>query len=179
MKDNEVYRTYRAIAMTNLGQYDAAVAEFDGIREYPKSLRLDALQARAKAQSETAQLKSALETYRRIYEIDPNSAQGQMAQEAILAERDRWPADFTFPRSASKVDKSKSERDIALGHFNAHRSEKAIAAYTKLLKADKNSGNKGQICEDLYNIARSHVKLRSHSKSLPIFKEAMETCEKT
>ena len=179
LKTSEEFRTYRAIAMTNLGQYDAAVAEFDGIREYPKTLRLDALQARARAQSETAQLKSSLETYRRIYELDPNSAQGQMAQDAIMAERDRWPAGFTFPRSAQKADTAKSDRDIALAHFNAHRSEKAIAAYSKLLKTDKNKRDTAHVCEDLYNIARSHVKLRSHTKSLPIFKEAMETCEKT
>ena len=179
LKTSEEYRTYRAIAMTNLGQYDAAVAEFDSIREYPKTLRLDALQARAVAQAETAQLKSSLETYRRIYELDPNSAQGQMAQEAIMAEKDRWPAEFVFPRNTQKTDSAKSERDIALGHFNAHRSEKAIAAYTKLLKTDKNKHDTAKICEDLYNIARSHVKLRAHTKSLPIFKEAMETCEKS
>ena len=176
LKTSETYRTYRAIAMTNLGQYDAAVAEFESIREYPKSLRLDALNARARAQAETAQLKSALETYRRIYELDPNSPQGQLAQDAIMAERDRWPAGFTFPRAAQKADKSKSDREIALGHFNAHRSENAISAYTKLLKTDKAKNDKPHVCEDLYNIARSHVKLRSHTKSLPIFKEAMETC---
>ncbi len=179
LKTSEEFRTYRAIAMTNLGQYDAAVAEFDGIREYPKSLRLDALQARARSQAETAQLKSSLETYRRIYELDPNSAQGQMAQDAIMAERDKWPAGFTFPRSTQKADSAKSDRDIALAHFNAHRSEKAIAAYSKLLKTDKNKRDTAHVCEDLYNIARSHVKLRSHTKSLPIFKEAMDTCEKT
>lgn len=174
---SEDYRTYRGIALTNLGKFEAAAAEFENIEKYPKNIRLDALSARAKAQSETAQLKAALETYRRIYEIDPNSAQGQLAQEAIMAQKDRWPNGFTFPRT-QKADTSKSARDTALAHFNAHRSEQAISAYSKLLKDDKKRKDTPKVCEDLYNIARSHVKLRAHSKSLPVFREALSTCEK-
>ncbi|MBQ9817707.1 MAG: transglycosylase SLT domain-containing protein [Proteobacteria bacterium] len=173
------YRTYRGIALTNLGKYEAAALEFDQIENYPKAIRLEALEARARAQSETSQLKAALETYRRIYEIDPNSAQGQMASEAIMAQKDKWPSGFTFPRATQKTDTSKSARDIALGHFNAHRSEQAISAYSKLLKDDRKRSDIPRICEDLYNIARSHVKLRAHSKSLPFFREGLETCEKT
>ncbi|MBO4351327.1 MAG: transglycosylase SLT domain-containing protein [Proteobacteria bacterium] len=173
------YRTYRGIALTNLGKYEAAISEFERIEKYPKNIRLDALDAKARAQSETSQLKSALETYRRIYELDPNSPQGQVAQDAILAQKDKWPKGFVFPRPTQKADASKSAREIAEGHFNAHRSEKAIAAYTKLLKDDKARKDIPNICDDLYGIARSHVKLRSHSKSLPFFKEALETCKDT
>ncbi len=176
---NQDYRTYRGIALTNLGKYEAAASEFDQIEKYPKAIRLDALEARARAQSETSQLKAALETYRRIYELDPNSAQGQLASDAIMSQKDKWPTGFTFPRPAQKADTSKSARDQALSHFNAHRSEQAISAYSKLLKDDKKKKNIAHICEDLYNIARSHVKLRAHDKSLPVFKEALETCEKT
>lgn len=171
------YRTYRGIALSNLGKHEAAAAEFEQVKKYPKKLRLEALSAHAKAQFETAQLKASLETYRRIYEIDPNSAQGQLAQDAIMAEKDRWPAGFVFPRPSKKVDTSKSAREIALDHFNAHRSEKAIAAYTKLLKDDKRRKDTPKICEDIYNIARSHVKLRQHTKSMPHFREALETCK--
>ena len=171
------YRTYRGIALSNLGQHEAAAAEFEQIKKYPKNLRLDALAAHARAQSETAQLKASLETYRRIYELDPNSAQGQLAQDAIMAEKDRWPAGFVFPRPSKKVDTSKSARDVALDHFNAHRSEKAITAYTKLLKDDKRRKDTPKVCEDLYNIARSHVKLRQHTKSMPFFREALDTCQ--
>ena len=174
---SEDYRTYRSIALTKLGKYEAAAAEFENIEKYPKSIRLDALAARALAQAETSQLKSSLETYRRIYELDPNSAQGQLAQEAIMAQKDRWPNGFQFPR-AQKTDKAKSAREIALGHFNAHRSEKAIAAYKSLLKNDKAKKDTPKVCEDLYNIARSYVKLRQHSKSLPVFREALSTCQK-
>ena len=177
--NSQEFRTYRAIALTNLGQYEAAATEFERIETFPKNLRLDGLEARARAQSETSQLKSSLETYRRIYELDPNSPQGQMAQEAIMAQKDKWPADFTFPRSTQKTDKAKSAREIALGHFNAHRSEQAIAAYTKLLKDDKKRNDINNVCDDLYGIARSYVKLRSHTKSLPYFQEGLETCEKT
>lgn len=173
------YRTYRGIALTNLGKYEAAISEFERIEKYPKNIRLDALDAKARAQSETSQLKSALETYRRIYELDPNSPQGQVAQDAILAQKDKWPKGFVFPRPTQKTDTSKSAREIAEGHFNAHRSEKAIAAYTKLLKDDKARKDIPKICDDLYGIARSHVKLRAHSKSLPFFKEALETCKET
>ena len=176
---SEEFRTYRAIALANLGRYDAAASEFERIEKFPKAIRLDALDARARAQFETVQLKAALETYRRIYELDPKSPQGQMAQEAILAQKDKWPAGFTFPRAAQESAKSKSEREIANGHFNAHRSEQAIAAYTKLLKADKKSKNVEYICEDLYAIARSHVKLRAHTKSMPFFREALGTCKKS
>ncbi len=176
--NSEDYRTYRGIALANLGKYEAAATEFENIEKYPKAIRLDALSARALAQSETSQLKAALETYRRIYEIDPNSAQGQLAQEAIMAQKDKWPNGFTFPRAQQKVESSKSARDTALAHFMAHRSEQAIAAYTKLLKDDKKRKDVPKICDDLYAIARSHVKLRAHSKSLPVFKEALSTCEK-
>ena len=175
---DEEYRAYRGIALANLGKYEAAELEFEGIEKYPREIRLDALEARARAQSETAQLKSSLETYRRIYELDPNSAQGQLAQEAIMSQKERWPAGFTFPRAAQKADTSKSAREIALGHFNAHRSEQAIAAYTKLLKDDSKRKDTLKMCEDLYNIARSHVKLRAHSKSLPFFKEGLDACAK-
>ncbi len=173
------YRTYRAIALTNMGQYDAAAAEFERLEKFPKNLRLTALEARARAQDETAQHKAALETYRRIYEIDPNSAQGQLAQEAIMAQKDSWPKGFEFPRAAAKPDTSKSAREQAAAHFNAHRSEQAIAAYTKLLKTDKAKKDTSNICDDLYAIARSHVKLRQHSKSIPFFSEALNTCKKT
>ena len=176
---SEEYRTYRGIALANLGRYEAAELEFEGIEKYPREIRLDALEARARAQSETAQLRSSLETYRKIYELDPNSAQGQLAQEAIMSQKDRWPAGFTFPRAAQKPDVSKSAREIALGHFNAHRSEQAIAAYTKLLKDDSKRKDTPKMCEDLYNIARSHVKLRAHSKSLPFFKEGLTVCAKS
>lgn len=171
------FRTYRAIALVNLGKYDAAATEFEGIDKFPKEIRLDALDARAKAQSETAQLKAALETYRRIYELDPKSEQGQMAQDAIMAQKDRWPTGFVFPRPAQKVDTSKSARDVALAHFNAHRSEKAIDAYTKLLKEDKKKKDTARVCDDLYAMARSYVKLRAHAKSLPLFREALSTCK--
>lgn len=173
------YRTYRAIALTNLGQYDAAAAEFERLEKFPKNLRLTALEARARAQDETAQHKAALETYRRIYELDPNSAQGQLAQEAIMAQKETWPKGFVFPRPATKNDTSKSAREQAAAHFNAHRSEKAISAYTKLLKADKSKKDVPNICDDLYAIARSHVKLRQHTKALPFFKEALSTCKNT
>ncbi len=173
------YRTYRAVALTNLGQYDAAAAEFERIDNFPKAIRLTALEARARAQDETAQHKAALETYRRIYELDPKSQQGQLAMEAIMAQKDTWPKGFEFPRAATKTDTSKSEREQAEAHFNAHRSEKAIAAYTKLLKADKAKKSTKDVCDDLYAIARSHVKLRQHSKSLPFFKEGLDTCKNT
>ena len=179
LADSESYRTYRGIALANLGRYDAAALEFENISKYPAAIRLDALEARARAQSETSQLRASLETYRRIYELDPGSAQGQLAQEAIMAQKDRWPKGFEFPRAAQKTDKSKSAREIAQAHFDAHRSEKAIAAYTKLLREDKNRKDTARVCEDLYGIARSHVKLRAHSKSLPFFEEALETCGKT
>ena len=177
LMNSEDYRTYRGIALTNLGKYEAAAAEFENIEKYPKTIRLDALSARALAQSETSQLKAALETYRRIYEIDPNSQQGQLAQEAIMAQKDRWPNGFTFPRAQNKADTSKSARDTALAHFNAHRSEQAISAYSRLLKEDKKNKDVPKICDDLYAIARSHVKLRAHSKSLPVFREALNTCQ--
>lgn len=173
---NDTFRTYRGIALTNLGQYDAALAEFEAVKAYPKNLRLSALNAKARAQAETTLLRESLETYRRIYEIDPKSEQGQMAQEAILAQREKWPKGFVFPRVEAKVDRSKSEREVAQAHFDAHRSEKAIAAFSKLLKSDKARRDKSRVCDDLYAIARSHVKLREHAKSLPVFKEALETC---
>lgn len=179
IRATDLRRTYRAIALVNLGRYDAAIEQFEAIRAYPKSLRLSALDAKARAQAETSLLKESLETYRRIYELDPKSEQGQIASEAILAQRDKWPRGFTFPRVEQKVDKSKSEREIAQAHFDAHRSEKAIAAYVKLLKSDKSRHDTARICDDLYAIARSHVKLRAHSKSLPFFSEALTTCSKT
>lgn len=175
---DETFRTYRGIALANLGRYEAAELEFEGVEKYPREIRLDALEARARAQAETAQLKSSLETYRRIYELDPNSAQGQLAQEAILAQKERWPSGFTFPRASQKTDVSKSAREVALAHFNAHRSEQAISAYTKLLKEDSKRKDTLKMCEDLYNIARSHVKLRAHTKSLPFFKEGLDVCAK-
>lgn len=175
----EDYRTYHAIALTNMGQYDAAAAEFERIEKYPKSIRLTALEARARAQDETAQHRSALETYRRIYELDPKSEQGQLAFEAVMAQKEKWPKGFEFPRSAAKPDKSKSAREQAAAHFNAHRSEQAISAYTKLLKDDKKRNATKDICDDLYAIARSHVKLRAHSKSIPFFTEALSTCKAT
>jgi len=173
------YRTYLAIALANLGQYDASAAEFERISAFPRALRLDALQAQALVQQETAQLKAALETYRRIYELDPKSSQGQLAQEAIMAEQHRWPSGFVFPRPTAKTDKSKSAREIAAAHFDAHRSEQAISAYTKLLRDDKKNKDTARICEDLYAIARSYVKLRKHTDSLPFFEEALETCRNT
>lgn len=176
---SEDYRTYRAIALTNQGQYDAAAAEFARIEQYPKNIRLTALEARARAQNETAQHRSALETYRRIYELDPKSEQGQLAFEAIMAQKDSWPKGFEFPRAAAKPDKSQSAREQAAAHFNAHRSEQAISAYSKLLKEDKKQKNVNNICDDLYAIARSHVKLRAHSKSIPFFTEALDTCKNT
>lgn len=177
--NNDDYRTYHAIALANLGRFDAAVSEFDSIEKYPKEIRLQALDARARAQSETSQQKAALETYRRIYELDPKSPQAQIAQDAIMAQKDSWPKGFVFPRPTQKADKAKSEREQAAAHFNAHRSEQAITAYTKLLKADKARKATPDICDDLYAIARSHVKLRQHTKSIPFFKEALTTCKNT
>lgn len=174
--NSEQFRTYRGIALTNLGRYEAAVSEFDHIDTYPKALRLDALEARARAQSETSQSKAALETYRRIYELNPSSPQGQMAQDAIMAQKDKWPKGFVFPRPTTKPDRSKDEREIAKDHFEAHRSEKAIAAYSKLLKTNKARKDLARVCDDLYQIARSYVKLRAHDKSLPYFKEALSAC---
>lgn len=178
-QNNDTRRTYRAIALTNLGKYDAAIDQFEAITAYPKNLRLPALDAKARAQAETSLLKESLETYRRIYEIDPKSEQGQLAQEAIMSRRDKWPKGFVFPRAEQKADKSKSEREIAQAHFDAHRSEKAIAAYSKLLKADKARRDSARVCDDLYAIARSHVKLRAHAKSLPFFAEAISACQNT
>ena len=175
----EDYRTYRAIALTNLGRYDAAAAEFERIDKYPKNIRLTALEARARTQDETAQHRSALETYRRIYEIDPKSDQGQLAYEAIMAQKETWPKGFEFPRNTAAPDKSQSAREQASAHFNAHRSEQAIAAYTKLLKDDKKRHATKDVCDDLYAIARSHVKLRAHTRAIPFFTEALETCQKT
>lgn len=179
IRATDLRRTYRAIALVNLGRYDAAIEQFEAIQAYPKNLRLPALDAKARAQAETSLLKESLETYRRIYEIDPKSEQGQLASEAIMAQRDKWPRGFTFPRTSQKIDKSKSEREIAQAHFDAHRSEKAISAFSKLLKADKSRRDTQRVCDDLYAIARSHVKLRAHSKSLPVFKEALDECKKT
>lgn len=172
------YRSYKGIALTKLGQFDAAIAEFEAVKSYPKNLRLDALQARAHAQEETAQTKGALETYRRIFELDPESPQGLLAQEAIMAQAGRWPQGFVFPRVQSKTDKAQSLRERAAGHFNAHRSESAIQAYTKLLKDDKKNKDTQRVCGDLYAIGRSYVKLRQHSKSIAFFSEGIDGCKK-
>lgn|GEM_PF-1702544 len=178
-QNNSLMQIYEGMSLVALGRHKEAIEQLQKLKRFPKDLRIEALESMAVAHSALEQTRAALQSLTQIYEIDPKSEQGKRAQSQILAMKDQWPDDFRFPPSPKAADPQKSQREIALSHFNAHRSESAIKSYQSLLKSDKRSKNTHFICEDLFYIARSYVKLRSHKASLPYFKEGIGSCENT
>ncbi|MDX9723355.1 MAG: tetratricopeptide repeat protein, partial [Myxococcota bacterium] len=137
-------------------------------REHSRMARL----AIAQAQETLEQKLEAATLYQKLIDEAPNSSEGKSASTAIelllpqLDEKDR--ARFAPPPA--------SPFDDAMAHYNAHRSEKAIEAFLALRKKLDKKTTVEDWCRASFHIAKSHTKLREHSKAKGYYQETIDNC---